>query len=173
MSTSLYSMSVSAYLQAFSGLKTVLKKAADYANENNQNPDDFIDLSLHESMWPLHAQFTAAVYQSVGAINGMKEGVFSPPGAQQKPDFAGLISKVEEAETQLKALTEEEVNALAGKPMLFKMGDIELPFTTENYVMSFSLPNFYFHVTTAYDILRKEGVPIGKADFLGQMRLGS
>ncbi len=47
---------------------------------------------------------------------------------------------------------------------------MEIPFTAENFVLSFSLPNFYFHATTAYDILRMKGVPLGKLDYLGQMR---
>ena len=49
--------------------------------------------------------------------------------------------------------------------------DIKIPFTAEGFLLSFSLPNFYFHATTAYDILRSKGVPIGKRDFLGRMRL--
>ena len=56
--------------------------------------------------------------------------------------------------------------------MIFKIGGNEIPFTTENFVMSFSLPNFYFHATTAYDLLRQKGVPIGKMNFLGPMRMG-
>ena len=65
------------------------------------------------------------------------------------------------------------MDALAGNAMYFRMGDFELPFTAESFVMSFALPNFYFHATTAYDMLRIAGVPLGKMDFLGQMRLGN
>jgi len=56
--------------------------------------------------------------------------------------------------------------------VIFKLGANQMPFTTENFVLSFSLPNLYFHATTAYDILRMKGVPLGKRDFLGQMRMG-
>ena len=56
--------------------------------------------------------------------------------------------------------------------MLFKIGGQEIPFTTDNFLMSFSLPNFYFHATTTYTILRREGVPLGKMDFLGQLHIG-
>ena len=49
--------------------------------------------------------------------------------------------------------------------------NLKLPFTAENFLLSFSLPNFYFHATTAYDILRHKGVPIGKRDFMGRMRM--
>ena len=55
--------------------------------------------------------------------------------------------------------------------MVFQLRDRQIPFTAENFVLSFSLPNFYFHATTAYDILRTKGVPLGKRDFLGHLRL--
>ena len=65
------------------------------------------------------------------------------------------------------------INALAGKPMLFKMGETEIPFTTSNFLLSFSLPNFFFHATTTYSILRMHGVPLGKMDYLAAMRVGN
>jgi hypothetical protein len=52
------------------------------------------------------------------------------------------------------------------------MGKTEIPFTCENFIQSFALPNLYFHATTAYDILRMQGAPLGKMNFLGQMRIG-
>jgi uncharacterized protein len=63
------------------------------------------------------------------------------------------------------------VNALEGKDVTFKVRDMTMPFTAEDFLLSFSLPNFYFHATTAYDILRLKGVPLGKRDFMGRMRL--
>jgi hypothetical protein len=53
----------------------------------------------------------------------------------------------------------------------FQFRDFKLPFTAENFLLSFSLPNFHFHATTAYDILRMKGVPLGKPDYMGQLRL--
>ena len=64
-----------------------------------------------------------------------------------------------------------EINALEGGDMVFAIGDNKIPFKNEDFIQSFSLPNFYFHTATAYDILRKLGVPLGKRDFLGQMRI--
>ena len=61
----------------------------------------------------------------------------------------------------------------SGKDVVFEVRDMKLPFTTEGFLLSFSLPNFYFHAATAYDILRTKGVPLGKRDFLGKMRLKS
>ena len=69
------------------------------------------------------------------------------------------------------AWTPEAVNALGGKDVIFALGDRKLPFVAEGFLMSFSLPNFYFHATTAYDILRTNGVPLGKRDFMGRMKM--
>ena len=60
---------------------------------------------------------------------------------------------------------------LEGREVVFQIRDFKMPFTAEGFLMSFSLPNFYFHATTAYDILRSKGVPLGKRDYIGQMRM--
>ena len=78
---------------------------------------------------------------------------------------------VADARTGLEQYDPDAINAMAGKDMAFQMGDRKIPFTAENFVMSFSLPNFYFHATTAYDILRMNGTPIGKRDFTGRLRI--
>ncbi|HXJ33802.1 MAG TPA: DUF1993 family protein, partial [Candidatus Eisenbacteria bacterium] len=78
-----------------------------------------------------------------------------------------------EAREALQKVTPGEVNALQGKDVVFQLRDFKLPFTAEGFLLSFSLPNFYFHATTAYDILRMKGVPIGKRDYMGPMRLKS
>ena len=66
-----------------------------------------------------------------------------------------------------------DVDALQGKDVTFQLPTMKIPFTVEGFLLSFSLPNFYFHATTAYDILRTKGVPLGKRDFLGRMRIKS
>jgi hypothetical protein len=63
------------------------------------------------------------------------------------------------------------VNGHEGSEVIFEFRDRRLPFTALGFLTSFSLPNFYFHATTAYDILRSRGVPVGKRDYLGQLRL--
>ena len=85
----------------------------------------------------------------------------------------GLQGLVTETREMLSALTPEMVNALGGKDVIFQLGEHKLPFTAEGFLMSFSLPNFYFHATTAYDILRTNGVPLGKRDFMGRLKMKS
>ena len=77
-----------------------------------------------------------------------------------------------DVKTQLAAVDKDDINGLAGKQVIFKFGGNDIPFTAENFVQSFALPNLQFHAATAYDILRAQGVPLGKADFLGRMRIG-
>ncbi len=71
----------------------------------------------------------------------------------------------------MKSYTPDEVNALEGNSVIFNLGDRQMPFTGEGFLLTFSLPNFHFHATTAYDILRSKGVPLGKRDYMGRIRL--
>ena len=86
-------------------------------------------------------------------------------------DYAGLQKVIADASEALRQLTPAEVNALEGKDVLFQVRDIKLPFKAEGFLLSFSLPNFHFHATTAYDILRMKGVQLGKRDYMGKMRV--
>ena len=99
--------------------------------------------------------------------------MFQPPPPLPALDYAGLQKLVADARDALQRVTPAEVNAFGGKDVTFQMGSFKLPFTAELFILSFSLPNFYFHATTAYDILRMKGVPIGKRHYMGQMRLKS
>ena len=104
-------------------------------------------------------------------MEATKSGVFTPPTAKPDLDYAALQALVTEARGELTALRPEAVNALLGRDVTFRVGDRTLPFTAEDFLMSFSLPNFFFHATTAYDILRYKGAPLGKRDFMGRLKL--
>ena len=128
---------------------------------------------LRDDMMPLHFQVVSVAHHSWGAMQGLQKGVFSPPSFELDKDYAGLQGLVAEARQGLGGLDAADVEALADKSIVFKLGKRELPFTNRNFLFSFSLPNFYFHATTTYDILRMLGVPLGKMDFLGRMKVGS
>jgi hypothetical protein len=110
-------------------------------------------------------------HHSIGAIEGVSKGVFTPPPELPPLDYAGLQKVVADARAALEKLAPAEVNALEGKDVVFQFRDFKMPFTAEGFLTSFSLPNFYFHATTAYDILRTKGVPLGKRDFMGKLRM--
>jgi hypothetical protein len=101
----------------------------------------------------------------------VRKGVFGPPPPAPAYDYPALQTLVADTLETLRKVSPAEVNALEGRDVAFQIRDVKMPFTAEGFLLSFSLPNFYFHATTAYDILRMKGVPIGKRDYMGPMRL--
>ena len=171
MATSLYDLSVSTYLQVLGGMEGFLGRGLAHFQENKIDPDTIVEARLYADMLPFRFQVLATVHHAIGAIRGVEAGLFAPPGPLPPLDYAGLQKAVTDACAALRQLTPAGVNAHEGKDVVFQIRDTKIPFTAENFLMSFSLPNFYFHATTAYDILRLKGVPLGKRDFLGRMRL--
>lgn len=171
MSVSLYDVSVASYLQIVPAVGALLNKAADHFNAQGVDLEELLDTRLHPEMLPLRFQILSVVHHSIDVIDAIRGGVFGPGGYDATVSFADLQARVEAASVALAALDMDEVNALAGKPMAFVMGDLNLPFSAENFVLSFSLPNVYFHAATTYDILRHKGMPLGKRDFMGKLRI--
>ena len=170
MAFSLYDASVANYLQTLGAVSVVLERGLTHFRENKVDPEQIVETCLAPDTLPFRFQIISVAHHSRGAIEAAKNGVFSPP--TMKPlDYAGLQALVTDTEKELTALSRDEVNALEGRDMVFKMGDRTMPFTAENFLMSFSLPNFYFHATTAYDILRSKGVPLGKRYYMGRLKM--
>jgi hypothetical protein len=171
MAINLYDLSVASYLQTIGGVIGVLDRGLAHFEETNADPDAIMEERLFADMLPFRFQLQSVRHHSIGAIEGVKAGVFAPPPQIPAHDFKTMRETIVEAKAALEALTPDEVNALEGKDVVFKFGSFEMPFLAQNFLMSFSLPNFYFHATTAYDILRTKGVPLGKRDYMGQMRM--
>jgi uncharacterized protein len=171
MAFSLYDATVANYLQTLGALGGVLERGLAYCQEKSVNPQEFVDCRLAHDMLPLRFQVISACHHSLGAIEGAKAGLFTPPKPNDGLDYPGLQRLVTETITKLQALSREEVNALEGGDVVFQLGERRMPFVTQDFLMSFSLPNFYFHATTAYDLLRIKGVALGKRDFLGRPRI--
>ncbi len=172
MKTSFYDLSVGSYLQTLSGAQRVLKKGAEFAAENGLDPNDFVGSRLHDDMLPLLFQVNCLPLHSTNALSAIESGVFTPPTSTEQRDYVGLQALLEDTQNKLESLSVDKINQLAANTVIFKFGDHEIPFTAENFVLSFSLPNLSFHATTAYDILRHNGVPLSKSDYLGRMRIG-
>ncbi len=173
MAISLYDMSVTCFLQTLGGVAGYLDKGLTHCRDNNIDPGEIVKSRLYPDMLPFSFQIQSVVHHSVGAIEGVKAGLFLPPGKMEPPDYAGLQKLVADAREALAALKPADVNALEGRDVAFQFRDFKMPFVAEGFLLSFSLPNFHFHATTAYDILRSKGVPLGKRDYLGQLRLKS
>jgi hypothetical protein len=173
MALSLYDTSVANYLQTLGAVGGFLDKGRAHFRDKGIDPETIVEARLAPDMLPFRFQIISVAQHSNGAIEGVRDGVFKPPSMKIPYGYAGLQGLVAQAREALSAWTPEAVNGLAGKDVVFALGDHKLPFTAEGFLMSFSLPNFYFHATTAYDILRTNGVPLGKRDFIGRLNLKS
>lgn len=171
MAFSLYDASVANYVQILGGVSGFLEKGLAHCKEKSVDPAEIVDTRLCDDMWPFRAQIVSVVHHSRGALEGVKNGTFSPPTVKPDLDYAALQAMVSDAHKELSEVSPDAVNALAGRAVTFKVGERTIPFTAEGFLMSFSLPNFYFHATTAYDILRHKGVPLGKRDFMGRLKI--
>ncbi len=170
MSFTLYTATVPSLIQILKGSQGWLDKAEAFAEANGTSEADMMDAKLAEDMFPFNRQLRGCVMHARDGIAGAMAGVFTPSMTPAPASFAGLRELIGEGIAYLEALAPAEVDALVGKPMRFEIGDFKLPFTADNFLLSFSQPNFYFHATTAYAILREMGAEIGKRDFLGALR---
>jgi hypothetical protein len=168
---SLYDATVANYLQILGAVGGFLEKSLTHFREEGIDTAEIVETRLASDMLSFRFQIISIAHHSRGAMEAAKNGVFLPSSDKPELDYAALQALVTEARNELSALTPEAVNALVGRDVIFKVGERTVPFTAEGFLMSFSLPNFFFHATTAYDILRHKGAPLGKRDFVGKMRL--
>jgi hypothetical protein len=171
MAFSLYDATVANYLQILGAVTGFLDKSLAHFKEKGVDPAEIVETRLFPDMLPFRFQVVSLAHHSRGAIDAARNGLFVPPSGKPDLDYAGLQALVTEARNELSGLTPDAVNALIGRDVTFKVGDRALPFTAEGFLMSFSLPNFFFHSATAYDILRHKGAPLGKRDFMGRLNL--
>ena len=172
VSISLYEASVQSYLQTLEALGGVLERGRAYAQEHKLDLGQILEARLFRDMRPLRFQIQRVVMHSVGAIDAIKSGVLRLPPEAPEHDYAGLQILIADACEALGRMTPQEIDAHAGGEVVFEIpGRPRRVFTSEGFVLSFSLPNFHFHAATAYGILRTQGVPLGKLDYMGALRL--
>ncbi|HWE78228.1 MAG TPA: DUF1993 domain-containing protein [Pseudolabrys sp.] len=184
MTISLYELSVLTFLQTMRAVSGFLERAAKHCAETGADADDFVRARLYPDMAPFHFQIEALTHHAVWGLEAVKTGVFVPPPPVGAMPFTDLRAIVDHAVTALEAFTPDEVNSWSGKDLDIDLarpldednasmsiwGPRTLAFTSETFLLSFSLPNFHFHAVTAYDILRTRGVPLGKRDYEGRLR---
>ena len=170
MAFSLYAATVPSYRQILEAVAGLLGKAEAFCTEKGMAPQDIIHARLADDMQPFAYQVKSTVVHSLGAIEGVRRGVFSPDTTPPPETFAALKARIVETLAALEAVEAAEVDSFVGRDMRFSFGERHVDFTAENFLLSFSQPNFYFHAATTYDILRWKGVPIGKRDFMGKTR---
>lgn len=167
----LHTASVGTFLQILPAVSGLATKAEDHCRAEGLPDAALLGARLADDMWPLAQQFVLCAAHSAGAIEGIRVGLFTPNLAPPPDTFAALRAMLAEAQAKVEATDPEELAALAKRDMRFEFGARRLDFTVEDYLLSFAVPNFHFHATTAYGILRNQGLPLGKVDFLGRPRL--
>ncbi len=171
MTISLYAATVPTFRQIIGATRGVVAKGEAFAAERGLDPAELIGRRLAPDMLPFGYQVKSVRHHSIGAIEGVRAGTFSPDMSPWPADFAGLNALLADTDAEVAALTPGEIDGLVGGDMEFRFRDRVMPFTAEDFLLSFSLPNFYFHATTAYAILRAEGVKLGKMDYMGRARI--
>ena len=171
MALSLYDVTIPSFRQTLGAIAGLLVTAESFCAEKGLAPQDIIEARLAEDMLPFAYQVKSTAVHSLGAIEGVRRGVFSPDMTPPPQTFTALRSRIAETLAALEAIQPAEVEAFIGRDMRFEFRERRLEFTAENFLLSFSLPNLYFHAATAYDILRWKGAHIGKRDFMGKLRL--
>lgn len=170
--TTLYDLAIGNYKRVVDSAIAVMDKGEKYFAEQGLDLTDVVAMRLAPDMAAFPFQVLSVRHHSLGAAQGLLAGEFSPPPAAPELDYKGLEGLLTDTLAELDAIAPDDIAGAAGKAMYFRMKDFEIPFTAENFVLSFSLPNLYFHATTLYDMLRIKGVPLGKMDFLGKMQVG-
>src|SRR5258707_15716684 len=171
MPFSLYAATVPSYRQILGAVSGLLGTAEAFCAQRGIAPHTIIQARLAEDMQPFAYQVKSTAVHSLGAIEGVRRGVFSPDTTPPPETFAALKARIAETLAALEAIEAAEVDAFVGRDMRFAFGDRHIDFTAEDFLLSFSQPNFYFHATTTYAILRWKGIPLGKRDFTGKVRM--
>ena len=171
MTFSLHAVTIPNYQQILSAVSRLLDKAETFCAERGLAAEEIIQARLAPDMLPFAYQVKSTAVHSLGAIEGVRRGVFSPDTTPPPDSFPALRTRIAETLTALGAIEPAEMESFIGRDMRFALGDRHIDFTAENFLLSFSQPNFYFHAATAYDILRWKGVQIGKRDFIGSPRM--
>ena len=171
MPISLHAAFVPSALQIIGSTKRLCDTAEAWGEEHGRAAETILNARIYKDMLPFAYQVKSVAVHTHAAIEALKEGRFSPDLTPPPTSFDGLRASLEEARTALEGVSEADLEACIGKEVRFEFGELSLPFDAEEFLLSFSQPNYAFHAATAYDILRMLGIKIGKTDFLGRLRM--
>jgi len=166
MPISLYQASVAEFTHMLGSLAAILKTAAADAEARKIDASVFLGARLAPDMLPLTRQVQIASDGAKGAVARLA-GVEAPSFADTEASFAELDERIAKTIAFIEGCDQAAIEAAAERAIVLKFPGRELNFTGESFLLRFALPNFFFHVTTAYAILRHNGVVIGKMDYLG------
>ncbi len=166
MPISMYQASVPAFLSMLKNLTAILDKAEAYAAEHKIAPEVLINWRLAPDMFPFVRQVQIAADFAKGTTARLA-GAEVPSYADDETTFAELKARIAKTVKFVEGFSAKDIDGSEARDITLKVGGQDMHFKGEPYLVHFSLPNFYFHATAAYAILRLCGVDIGKRDFLG------
>lgn len=171
MPITLYDAFVPSCQQILTGMAGLIDKAGAFAKDNGLTDSELIEAKLAEDMWSLPWHVRACWVHSAYVIGLLPTGEFTPDFTELPKDWDGMRAMTTDAQNRLAAVTPDQLEEMAHKPIGFILGGKRLmELTGTNFLLSFSQPNFYFHATTFYDILRMKGLPLSKMEYMGPVR---
>jgi hypothetical protein len=168
MSLSLYEVTVPVFIRALGNLSEILKKGRAFADEKGLPHAELLEARLFPDMAPLTAQIQRASDGSRFTVKRIS-GQEIPAMEDTETSFDELEARIQATIAFLETVSAASLDGRDEVPIEVKTPNVTLNFTGRSFVLDFVLPNFFFHVTTAYAILRHKGVPLGKRDYLGKM----
>ena len=166
MTISMYQASVPGYVQYLKSISAVLDKGAAFAEARKIDPASLLQARLYPDMHPLVKQVQIFTDQAVRGISRLA-GTEPPPFPDTETTFSELKTRIEKAIAHVSSFRPEQIDGSEGRDIVMKTPRGDMTFKGQQYLLGFSLPNFFFHATTTYSILRHVGVELGKMDFMG------
>lgn len=167
MSLTMYQASIPAFVRMLGNLSAILDKAAAHAEGKKIDPSIFINARLAPDMFPLSRQVQIATDMVKGCAARLA-GIEVPRYEDTETTFAELQARIAKTKEFLQSVSAQQIDGSENRPITLKFGSRELSFLGQAYLLDFVIPNFHFHLTTAYAILRHNGVEIGKKDYTGE-----
>lgn len=165
---SMYGAGIPPILQSLAAVVAVLGKGAAHAQARKIDPSVLIGSRLFPDQFALGKQIQ--VMSDLAKLGGAKlSGVDAPKMPDTETTFAELQARLEATAAYLRALTPAQIDGTEDKAITMKLGGTETTFTGQSFLLNFIMPNVYFHATTAYAILRHNGVVLGKRDYIGAL----
>nr|WP_295659455.1 DUF1993 domain-containing protein [Polymorphobacter sp.] len=166
MTLSMYQASVPVFVRQFASLTAILNKAEASAAERGIDPAQLLEARLAPDMHPLTRQVQIASDSAKGCVARLA-GIEMPSFADTETTFAELKERIAKTVAFVESVTADQIDGSEERTIVLKVGPGEMTFPGQTFLLGFALPNFFFHVSIAYALLRSQGVDIGKRDYLG------
>ena len=166
MSLSMYQASIPVFVRMLGNLSALLDKAQAHAEQKKFDPAVLVSARLAPDMFPLSRQVQIAC-DSAKAGAARLAGIDIPSHPDTETTLPELKARIAKTIAFVQSVKAEQIDGSEARTITMKVGPQEMSFKGEQFLLGFAMPNFYFHLTTAYALLRHNGVSLGKGDFLG------